>query len=88
MLNTRLSIVEIAAHGCNTDVIAGLRYHLELLDIGNAVMRIEHKDFCVFNIRKALKCRLACVAACCDKDADLAPLTAFFSEAVSKCGSI
>ena len=41
-------------------------------------MGIEYEYLCALDVGKALKSRLACIAACCDKDADLAVFPAFF----------
>ena len=57
---------------------------MQLLYIRYAVVRIKHKDFCVFNIGKALKRRLTRIAAGGNKDTDLALFTALFERGCQK----
>ena len=81
-LNAGLSIVKVALDSRNGDIFATLCDHLQLLYIGNAVVRVKYQYLRVLNIGKALERRLAGIAARGNKDAHLFRLAAFFK----RCG--
>ena len=62
-LDARLTIVEIAAHAVNADIVAFLRRHLLELDIAHATVRIEDDDGDMLAIGKPLQGSLAGIPA-------------------------
>ena len=65
-----LGIVEVAHHGADPNVAALLGAHLELLDVGDAVLRIEHQDAGLVHIPEALQGGLSGIAGGSHQDAD------------------
>ena len=57
-----LGVVEVAHHGGYPHVAPLLGYHLQLLDLGNPVLRVEHQNFSPGHILKALQGPFARVA--------------------------
>ena len=62
-LDTRLAIIEIAAHAIDADVVTLLRGHLLELDIAHATVWIEDDNGDMVTVCKALQGRLAGIAA-------------------------
>ena len=61
-LDLGLAVVKGAIDAAHGDVGAGLRGHLEMLDLGHLALGIEHRDARALHARKACERRLAGVA--------------------------
>ena len=64
-----LGVVKIAYHGTDAHVVSLLSLHLKLLDIGDAVLGIEHQDTGLIHVLEALQRGFAGVAGGGHQDA-------------------
>ena len=78
LLDAGLRIVKVAAHRADRDIAAGLRDHLQALDLRHAAVGIKHKDLRARHIGEALQSGLAGIARGGDENAHLPLLAALF----------
>ena len=69
-LHAGLGVVKVAHHGADSHVVPLLGLHLELLDIGDPVLGVEHQDAGPVHVLEALQGGLAGVAGGGHQDAD------------------
>ena len=64
-----MGVVKVSHHGADADVLAVLGDHLGLLDLGHAVLGIEHQDTGLIHVLEALQRGFAGVAGGGHQDA-------------------
>ena len=74
MLDLGLAVVEVAAHRAHHDVVACLRRHLEVLDVGDLALGVEDGDAAALDAGESVQGGLAGVAGGGGDDHDLLAL--------------
>ncbi len=87
-LHARLGVVKVALHGADADVVPALRYHLEPLHVADAVARIEDHIRVPGTSAKPSRAALPVSPLVATSMHTPRDTPCFFSDAVSRCGSI
>ena len=78
LLDAGLRVVKVAAHRADRDIAAGLRDHLQALDLRHAAVGIKHEDLRARHIGEALQGCLSSIARGGNENAHLPLLAALF----------
>ncbi len=68
LLDSALSIIKITGDGKNMGVIVAHSFHLQLLNLRDASVRIEHHDLGALLTGETLKRCAACISGCSNHD--------------------